>query len=108
MTCPNCRENAALACLREIENRFNNLCGLSVAVICGKGNNGGDGFAIARHLCNKGAYVTVFLASGEPTSNDARVNYDICKKIGMRVENDNGDFTVNCFFLTLTKLKECF
>ena len=45
-------ENAAMACVEELKNDFANLSEKSVAVFCGKGNNGGDGFAIARHLYN--------------------------------------------------------
>lgn len=33
-----------------------------IAIVCGRGNNGGDGFAMARHLCNAGESVTLFLA----------------------------------------------
>lgn len=47
-------ENAAMACVEELKNDFANLSEKSVAVFCGKGNNGGDGFAIARHLYNMG------------------------------------------------------
>ena len=43
-------ENAAMACVEELKNDFANLSEKSVAVFCGKGNNGGDGFAIARAL----------------------------------------------------------
>ena len=40
-------ENAAMACVEELKNDFATLSEKSVAVFCGKGNNGGDGFAIA-------------------------------------------------------------
>src|SRR6516225_7820559 len=47
----------------------------SVCVCCGKGNNGGDGFVIARHLDNAGVRVEVLLF-GDPAqlSGDAAVN----------------------------------
>lgn len=42
-----------------------------IAVICGNGNNGGDGFVIARYLYEHGADVEVFLPLGNPKTEDA-------------------------------------
>ena len=52
----------------------------SINVFCGKGNNGGDGYVIARHLFNNG-YDTHICTIGDPEElkGDARINYQICK-----------------------------
>jgi NAD(P)H-hydrate epimerase len=57
----------------------------SVLVLCGGGNNGGDGLAIARHLCNRGHDVTVGLCT-EPENyrNDALLNWQIVQ--AMKIE----------------------
>lgn len=75
-------ENAALACVNELKKDFGALCGKSVLIFCGKGNNGGDGFAIARHLKLMGADVTVYPISGTEFKGDALINYDITDKLG--------------------------
>jgi NAD(P)H-hydrate epimerase len=58
-----------------------------VAVCCGKGNNGGDGFVIARHLDNAGVALRVLLfADPDRLDGDAAVMFDILRRSGMRVE----------------------
>ena len=57
-----------------------------IAVLCGGGNNGGDGFVIARELHNQGRKVEVFITSGPAKlKGDAKTNYDIAKKFGVPV-----------------------
>ena len=80
-------ENAAIACVDEIEKLYTNLEGLNVAIFCGKGNNGGDGFAIARHLYNKKCDVTVFLTCGNDFKGDALLNFEIIKRMNLNIIN---------------------
>ena len=79
-------ENAALACVNELEKDFGDLKGKRVSVFCGKGNNGGDGFAIARHLINKGAETNVYLVCGSDFHGDAEINYNIIDNMGVSIE----------------------
>lgn len=52
-----------------------------VVLCCGKGNNGGDGFVIARHLHNRGVPVRILLfARPEELAGDAAINYRIVEK----------------------------
>ncbi len=54
-----------------------------VAVLCGRGNNGGDGFVVARYLKNWGWPVKAYLlAPRERVTGDARVNLDVWLRIG--------------------------
>jgi len=54
-------ENAALRVVEWLEARFAPLGGKTVVIVCGKGNNGGDGLAIARHLLGAGCIVDCIL-----------------------------------------------
>jgi NAD(P)H-hydrate epimerase len=55
-----------------------------VAVLCGGGNNGGDGYAIARHLHNAGVAVTIDAATPpEAMKGDALVNASVCGRMGL-------------------------
>jgi NAD(P)H-hydrate epimerase len=61
-------------------------CKGPVAICCGKGNNGGDGFVIARHLDNRQIPVRVLLFA-EPSrlTGDAAVNYQIIARSGLEI-----------------------
>lgn len=79
-------ENAALACVNELKNDFGDLNKKRIAIFCGKGNNGGDGFAIARHLSLLGAEVSVYLVCGNEFKGDAKINFDIIKKMDINID----------------------
>ncbi len=59
---------------------------VSVCILAGRGNNGGDGFAAARHLAGYGARVSVYVV-GDPCAiqGDARANLDAMVKSGIGV-----------------------
>jgi ADP-dependent NAD(P)H-hydrate dehydratase / NAD(P)H-hydrate epimerase len=70
-------ENAGRAFVDCLIEHVGQVLARSVHVICGKGNNGGDGFVIARHLVNRGANVNVVLLSKrEEVKGDAKTNLD--------------------------------
>jgi NAD(P)H-hydrate epimerase len=57
-----------------------------VVVCCGKGNNGGDGYVIARHLDNRGVAVRVLLfARPEELQADGAINYRVLARTGVPV-----------------------
>jgi hydroxyethylthiazole kinase-like uncharacterized protein yjeF len=58
----------------------------SVSIFCGAGNNGGDGFVIARHLVSYGLDVQIILcAEHEKIKGDARINFLTCEKMGIKI-----------------------
>lgn len=76
-------ENAAQAAASAIKQRLNgSVADRSVLILCGKGNNGGDGAALARILWQQGADLEICLFGlVADTKNDARVNFEILQKI---------------------------
>ncbi|MDD6483520.1 MAG: NAD(P)H-hydrate dehydratase [Clostridiales bacterium] len=80
-------ENAAIACVLELFSDFSDLKERRVSIFCGKGNNGGDGLAIARQLINRGVNVTVYLVCGNDYKGDALVNYEIIKNMGADIRD---------------------
>lgn len=79
-------ENAGLAVCRVVEQLLGGAEGKTVLLICGQGNNGGDGFVAARQLYNRGARVRLLLAAPEESlAGEARVNYEIWTRMGRKV-----------------------
>lgn len=80
-------ENAARTLSELIQKfMFSPIERCAVVFICGAGNNGGDGFAAARHLMQRGVRSTVFFLGQEShLSADAAVNFRIIKKLGIPV-----------------------
>ena len=77
-------ENAALAVVDAIFEHY--PASERVALICGTGSNGGDGFAVARHLENRGV-VPIVLIAGDRASikGDALINLRICERLGIPI-----------------------
>jgi len=79
-------ENAGRGVADAIESfctATNGISDISVAVVAGAGNNGGDGYVIARHLANRGTKVTTFLISpAGKITGDAAVNLEIIRNLG--------------------------
>jgi NAD(P)H-hydrate epimerase len=75
-------ENAALKVLKNIRrDKFK-----SFNIICGVGNNGGDGLVVARHLFIQGKKVKVFIIGNiDRTSRDFAINFKIIKSLGIDV-----------------------
>ena len=75
-------ENAAFALTEALVTHFPEAD--TVAIFCGPGQNGGDGFALARHLENRRITPLVFvLGSPEKYKGDALTNLEICRRLGL-------------------------
>lgn len=94
-------ENAALNVLKNIDTENNN----SFAIVCGFGNNGGDGFALTRQLISINKKAEVFLiGSSHKLSSSCRINYDILKNMGITINEIDEDSDLNYL---LQCLKNC-
>jgi NAD(P)H-hydrate epimerase len=79
-------ENAGRSCAELAWQQLAAVDGPIVCVFCGAGNNGGDGYVIARHLASNGCNVrTVLCAEREKVRGDARINLDILERLGYDV-----------------------
>lgn len=87
-------ENAAQGAARVILDEVEDVALLDLAVFCGRGNNGGDGLAIARILANRGARATAYLfAKKKDLTGDAAANLAIALACGVEVIEVPGDKT---------------
>ena len=79
-------ENAGRSCAELVIGRLNAINNAKVCVFCGTGNNGGDGFVIARHLVNMGLEANIVICGDRgKISGDARVNLDIIEKMKLSI-----------------------
>src|SRR5829696_9782625 len=79
-------ENAGRQAVAAMEAMYSDLPERQVAVLCGRGNNGGDGFVVARTLVQRGIDVSVFvLGVVAEVRGDARTNLEILGRLGVTV-----------------------
>jgi len=79
-------ENAGRQAVAAMEAAFDDLLSSKVAVLCGRGNNGGDGFVVARTLAQRGIEaITFLLGSVADVKGEARTNLEILGRIGLTV-----------------------
>jgi len=80
-------ENAALRLAEVVQQHFELDPPKRIVVVCGKGNNGGDGLALARHLHNIGFSVQAFLlADPNELKGDAAINFRAATQLGVPVQ----------------------
>jgi len=79
-------ESAGRQVVAAIEAAYGGLLDERVAVLCGRGSNGGDGLVVARTLLQRGVAVSVFLiGSVEDVRGDARTNLEILGRLGQSI-----------------------
>ncbi len=83
-------ENAGRSCAELVKDKLKDVADPKVCIFCGTGNNGGDGYVIARHLINSGFDVTVVLCGDrEKIKGDAKINLDVLERMGRPIERLN-------------------
>ncbi len=73
-------EQAAVSITNWVMEKYSSV-NQPILVICGMGNNGGDGFSVARILYNEGYEIAIWaLYQGSEYTHDCKINYDKCKE----------------------------
>ncbi len=79
-------ENAGQGATRFLLDHFSGIPKTNIGVIAGRGNNGGDGFVIARRLCQEGIKVSVYLlAEHSAVKGDAAANLELLSPLGIPI-----------------------
>lgn len=92
-------ENAGTAAADYIHNNFS-IKGKSIVILCGKGNNGGDGFVCARHFSVWGAKVTVIIAESLPVTDIAEHMFIQMREHAVKIINYNRNISKCCSIIT--------
>ncbi|RPI14234.1 MAG: NAD(P)H-hydrate dehydratase [Ignavibacteriae bacterium] len=83
-------ENAGRNSFEMLAEEFPDLVEYRVLIVCGKGNNAGDGFTLARHMLINGFDFKIFmLVEADKLKGDAAINYNILRKLC--------DINISCF-----------
>ncbi len=83
-------ENAGRSCAELIKEKLAKTARPKVCIFCGTGNNGGDGYVIARHLLNSGFEVSVVICGlRDKIKGDAKINLDILERLSQKIEQLN-------------------
>jgi len=81
-------ENAGLAVAESVRDVLRSPSGRSALVLVGPGNNGGDGFVVARHLAWWGARVSAYICTSRPDEDPKRV---LAAEAGVQIASAQGD-----------------
>lgn len=104
-------QNAGVESARKIIEKFY-VVNKNIVILCGSGNNGGDGFIIAKNLHVRGANVTVVLCKGDPKTDEAMKSFNELKSANLEIVNptedlqlissriNDADFIIDCIFGT--------
>ncbi len=85
-------ENAGRSCAELVIEKLTGIKNPKVCIFCGTGNNGGDGYVIARHLKNAGFKITVVVCGDKSkVKGDAKTNLDILAALHQPVEQVEPD-----------------
>jgi NAD(P)H-hydrate epimerase len=97
-------ENAGRQVVAAMEATFEAQLNGRVAVLCGRGNNGGDGFVVARTLLQRGIDTAVFIiGSLAAVRGDARTNLEILGRLGVTVVEINDEQSWELHFSEIGK-----
>ncbi|MDQ1329942.1 MAG: ADP-dependent NAD(P)H-hydrate dehydratase / NAD(P)H-hydrate epimerase [Thermodesulfobacteriota bacterium] len=96
-------ENAGRGAVQILLEKFPGISAKKIGILAGRGNNGGDGFVIARHLSQKGIDVIVYLLSEiTAVKGDVLANLDLFQRFGNPVVEipDRITFDANRTFMS--------
>jgi ADP-dependent NAD(P)H-hydrate dehydratase / NAD(P)H-hydrate epimerase len=97
-------ENAGRQVVAALEAAYEPQLEGRIAVLCGRGNNGGDGFVVARTLLQRGVDCAVFVIGAvADVRGDARTNLDILGRLGVTVVEINDEQTWELHFSEISQ-----